>query len=67
MAVGNVKIIVVPTLSATNIAGVDKDVNILQDPALTSEYINQNMPANHIVADIDYRGPRPIVVYRQTS
>ena len=65
MARGEVTIKVVPTLSATNEAGVDKDVNIIQDPALLSLYINHNRPASHDVIEVDFRGPRPIVIYRE--
>jgi len=65
MARGEVKIITVPVLSATNTGGVDSDVNILQNPALLTEYINHNRPASHDVIEVDFRGPRPIVVYRQ--
>ena len=65
MARGDIKIIVVPTLSASNVGGVAKDVNILQDPALTTEYINDNKPSGHEVIEVDYRGPRPIVIYRE--
>ncbi len=65
MARGEVTIKVVPVLSATKIAGVAKDVSISQDPTLLSLYINQNRPASHDVIEVDFRGPRPIVIYRE--
>jgi|TARA_R110000787_G_scaffold79296_1_gene173431 Flp pilus assembly protein TadG len=63
MAVGDISITVVPVLSTTSTG----DKNILTNTTLLAQYINENRPANHIVADVSFRGPRPIVTYRQTS
>tara|TARA_E500000318_G_C3513571_1_gene193363 strand:+ start:627 stop:818 length:192 start_codon:yes stop_codon:yes gene_type:complete len=61
MARGDVSITVVPTTSANG----DSEVNIIQDTTLLAQYINDNRPASHDVIEVDFRGPRPIVIYRQ--
>ena len=61
MARGEVVITVVPHTSAS--AG--GDVNIIQNPNLLSQYINDNRPTNHDVIEVDFRGPKPIVIYRE--
>ena len=63
MAVGDISITVVPVLST----GGSGDINIIQNTTLLAQFINENRPANHIVDKIDFRGPRPIAIYRQTS
>ncbi len=61
MARGDVSITVVPTTSANG----SSEVNIIQDTTLLAQYINDNKPANHDVLEVSFRGPRPIVIYRE--
>jgi len=63
MAVGDVKITVVPPTSAT----ATGELSISSSESMLTKYINDNRPTNHIVMEVDFRGPRPIIIYRQTS
>ena len=61
MARGDVTITVVPVTSAHD----GGTVNIIQNTNLLAQFINENRPANHDVIEVDFRGPRPIVIYRE--
>tara|TARA_R110000772_G_scaffold193316_1_gene304220 strand:- start:42 stop:233 length:192 start_codon:yes stop_codon:yes gene_type:complete len=61
MARGDVSITVVPTTSANGTS----EVNIIQDTTLLAQYINDNRPTGYDIIEVDFRGPRPIAIYRE--
>ena len=60
MARGDVKITIVPATTALHTG----EANFTSESLLT-QFVNDNRPANHDVIEVDFRGPRAIIIYRE--